>query len=221
MNRNLSNQLLGDTTQPQYTFGGPDAPGKDITPFLSVENGAITSSPLGGDQVLPATKLIDLIRSSENRTIFAPQVDTQVEAGGAATVSIDIADIVANPNNGGRIITSAYIPFFLLQISAPSLNNLPAGQISITPTVSYENHGSVSLGEIVVAQMNVANRINLTIVPWIICQSKPRPSLANIRAGNSLSAALTGLATGAQVTLIVPGTTHRSIQDTLKRLGAV
>lgn len=206
--------LLGG---PTVNYGEPSNERK--TPFISVENGVIQSSPLGDDQFFSAEYLKHLLYISESRLVHAPSIDTAPEVAGVATVTLDIAAINLNGNNGGRVITNAPFPFAIIQISTPQLNALPAGVISVNMTVPYENHGTVALGQLDISQANVTNRVNITIIPWIVTQSKPRPTMGMVRAGGALSAVVSGLATGSQVSLIIPGTTHKAVFDTLARIG--
>lgn len=216
MNKQYPSAISDLIGGPTVDYGEPSDTQK--TPFITVENGIIQSSPLGDDQFFDADYLKNLIYISESRLVHAPSIDTAVEVGGVATASLDLAAINANPNNGGRAITGAPFPFAIIQISTPQLNALPAGVISVNMTVPFERHGTVALGQLDISQANVTNRVNITLIPWIVTQSKPRPTMGMIRSGQALSAVVSGLAAGSQVSLIVPGTTHKAIFDTLARI---
>jgi hypothetical protein len=211
--------LVGGPNQPIVSFGAEEAsPNRNVTPFISLENGVFVSSPLGNDQLFPSSILKNLINMSETRLIHAPSSISAAETAGAATVAIDIAAINANANNGARAITNAFFPFFMVQVSAPQLAALPAAVITVSPTVPYENNVRVALGSLVVSTIDITNRMNIICVPWAVIQGKPRATMGCIRDGQSLSVTVSGLATGSQVTLIIPGTTHQAIEQILSKI---
>ena len=60
------------------------------------------------------------------------------------------------------------------------------------------------------AVSRVTNRVNVTIVPYILIQSRPRPLNGLITTGNDIAVTANGLGTGTQMSIIMPGTTHPS-----------
>lgn len=181
------------------------------TPFLTAENGFIHSSPLGGGAFFNYAELEFAIQSTFLRSPAAPVSDTEVEVGGVTTNTVTLAEIqVVNP-----AMTTMLIPFLLVQFSASQLNALPAGVITVTATIPTEFNGNSVYNAIQVGVSNVANRVNLTIIPYILVQSKPRPILGLIRQNESVVVQATGLATGTRTTVIIPGTTHPAIRNSV------
>lgn len=182
------------------------------TPFLTVENGAIVSSPLGGNAMFDYAELEGSIQQCFHRSPAAPVVDTVVEAGGTATNTVTLAEVQAvNPG-----MTAILIPFVLVQFTAAQLTALPSGVIETTITIGTEFNANCVYQAIQIAQAKVMNRMNVTVVPFQLVQSKPRPLNGIIRQGSDLTVVSTGLATGMRVTVVIPGTTHPAIKAAIR-----
>lgn len=204
---------VGAPESPAIIVKDPEASTKKANvPFITVENGVIHSSPLGGGQFFNYAELEFLIQSTFARTPATPVPDTEIEVAGATTNTVTIAEVAAlNPGYTGILI-----PFILVQFTAPQLNQLPAGVITTSITIPTELAGNCVYTGLQIGVSNVTNRVNVVCVPFKLVQSRPRPCLGLISAAGSVIVAATGLATGTQTTVIIPGTTHPSIRASIK-----
>lgn len=183
-------------------------------PFIAVENAHIQTSPLGGQAFLKYAELEYNILETMAKTPAEPVVKSTPEAAGAAVTTIAIADVIVPLGN--TTLTALLYPFFMVQFSAPQLNQLPAGVISMNITMASEFRASVPLNNLQIAVSMVTSRIAATIVPSFIIQAKPRTLLGRIDATpKSLVVSSTGLATGTIQTVIVPGSTHGAIASAI------
>lgn len=183
-------------------------------PFISVENGHVQSSPFGGQAFFQYAELEANINEIMAKTPAEPVVKSTPEAGGTAATTISLADVIIP--SGNTTLSALWYPFFVIQFSAPQLNQLPAGVISLVINMASEFRAAVNLVNLQIAVTQVTQRVAITIVPAFIIQAKPRPLIGRIDGTpKNIVVTSSGLATGTVQTLIVPGSTHQSINSML------
>jgi len=202
---------LGEAA-PAVASASPDANIKKANvPFLTVENGYLHSSPLGGGAFFDFAELENMIQQVFAWSPSAVVTNTGTESGGAYTNTVDITAVQAL-NTG---LTHMFLPWIIVQYSAPQLNALPAGIISVRAQIPGLYTATSDYNTIQIGTAKVTNRINLVIVPYNLVLAHPRPVLGVVTANKSVTVTSSGLPTGTQISVILPGTTHPSIRSTI------
>jgi len=193
-------------------MSGPSALGSKPVAFLAIQNAEIQQSPLGGGAVFPYRDLAYFMRRTAAETPSQPYIETANAVAGAATVTVTQADIAAI--NPAFTQTRLFVPFFIIRIAAPQLFNIPAGIVRLTCTVNSENTGAITIGQIVISINRPTTKVALTVVPYRVVQSIPKPIMALIAAGGLDLAvqAIDGLPDNSRLTVVVPGSTHPSFR---------
>lgn len=187
-------------------------------PFLGFDNCRVQISPLGDPMRSYPTKLLANALDRTEQDSPATAVVTTIAASGAgvATDSVAAADI---------LVAAMLVPYFIIEFSAPTLNALPAGLITIsTLTISSQYLGTLNLlsqGQLVIAVAGVTNRVAVMVTPWNFVNSFPQPTLGVIgsipiisggvpvASASAINVVASGLPPSVSfMSIIVPGSSH-------------
>lgn len=192
---------------------------KTAVPFIAVANGRIESSELDRGAYFPFKVLDFAMLETIIKTPHAPLIKTGW--AGQNTLPSDTAQVTIDQGMLSGL-TALYIPILQVRIAAPVLQNVVAQPISLRLKVGSLNYASMmDFGPIVISIYDLNKPLELTFAAWRNVQMKPRYQIMGIDATNYVEVTATGLPEKAQLTAIVPGSTHAQVLGVLKAGGAL
>lgn len=218
-NKQSSYSTRSDTTINQDYGPVQQIPMRTSVPFIAVANGRIESSELDRGAYYPFKVLDFAMLETIIKTPHRPIIKTGW--AGQNTLPQDTASVEINQSNL-QGLSALYIPVIQIRIAAPVLQNVVAQPVSISIEAGSLNYSSMAtFGPITVSIYDLNKPLEMVFAAWRDVQMKPRYQIMGIDAANHIKVSAVGLPEKAQLTVIVPGSTHSQVLGVLKAGGAL